>query len=221
MVGSRSNGDFIDRQHEGWSGFEINGVADKMLPVMPTEKPNLVLILLGSNDCFHAKRDNNIGYAHSAKNRMWTLVQKVYSLSPGVTIILATLPATLDAAEAPYIQAANAGFRNLVQELQGKRQKIELAEMYTDWLKPGDYSDSTHFKLSGYAKIAAVVAEAFKRVETKGWIVPPIKTGIPDNAGCLPSPDGFRGPVRTQSGNGHDDADGMMYCDMYGRGHDE
>jgi hypothetical protein len=221
MIGSRSNGDFIDHQHEGWSGFEIDGVADKMLPVMTSEKPNLVLILVGSNDCFRAKHENNIGYAHAAKERMRNLVQKVYALSPGVTIILVTLPATTNADDGPWIQAANEGFRALVQELQGQGQKIELAEMYTDWLQPGDHSDSIYFNNAGYAKVAATFSEAFKRVETKRCLSPPIDTGISDSAGCLPSSYGFSGPVRTQQGNGYDDGDGMMYGDMYGRGHDE
>lgn len=221
MIGSRINGDFDDRHHEGWSGYEISGLTDKMLPAMTSDKPNLVLILLGSNDCFRARRKGDIDYAYSAKDRMWSLVQKAYSLSPGVTVILATLPATTDPGDEPYIQAANAGYRSMVEELQAQGQKIELAEMYTSRLQAGDHSDPIHFNDAGYAKIAAIFAEAFQRVEAKKWIVAPVNDGEAPKQGCLPSPDGFRGPIRTQQGYGYDDQDGMMYCDMYGRGHDE
>ena len=207
MVGSRSNGDFIDHQHEGWPGIDIDGVASKMLPVMTTQKPNLVLILVGSNDCFRAKREDNMGYARSAKDRMRTMIEKIYDLSPGVTIILATLPATTDDSNEPFIQAANTGYRELVHELQDRHQKIELAEMYTNWFSSVDHSDSIHFNTRGYAKMAALFADAFDRVKAKGWIMSPINTGIPDTAGCYPSPDGFRGPVQTQQGNGYDDGD--------------
>ncbi|KAF2830002.1 SGNH hydrolase [Ophiobolus disseminans] len=181
MVGSRVHGNFSDLQHEGWPGYEIEGVASKMLTVMTTQKPNLVLMLLGSNDCFHAKRDGNLGYARSAKDRMNAMLEKIYDLSPGVTVILATLPPTTDPANEPYIQAANAGYRELVSDLQGKSRNIELAEMYTDWFEPGDRSDSIHFNDAGYAKMAAIFADAFNRVENKNWLAEPIDTGVPDN----------------------------------------
>jgi lysophospholipase L1-like esterase len=221
MVGSRSHGDFTDNQHEGWPGLEVEGVASNMIPVMTAQKPNLVSILLGTNDCMHARRDENLDYARSAKDRMRTLIWQIYSSSPGVTVILATLPPTTDSSNEPYIQAANADYRELVSELQGQGQKIELAEMYTKWFEAGDHSDSLHFTDAGYAKMAAIFAQAFSRVEAKGWITSPPVTGIPDSAGCLPSPDGFRGPIQTQLGNGYDDGDGMRFCDMYGRGYDE
>jgi lysophospholipase L1-like esterase len=77
MVGSRSEGDFPDRQHEGWPGLEIDNVAKKMLPVMTEQKPNLVLILLGTNDCIRAAHDKNMAYVETAKDRVRTLIEKI------------------------------------------------------------------------------------------------------------------------------------------------
>lgn len=205
MVGSRAEGDFSDRQHEGWPGMEINDVAVKMLPIMTTQKPNLVLILLGTNDCLQARRDKSMSYAKIMKDRMRTMIEKIYSLSLNVTIILATLPPTRDTGNEPYIQTVNAGFKQLAQELQGLGRKIELVDMYTNWLRPEDYSDTIHFKPLGYAKLAALFADGFSRVEAKGWLSVPADTSIPDNAGCYPSPGGFHGPVQTQQGSGQDD----------------
>jgi lysophospholipase L1-like esterase len=207
MVGSRAQGDFFDRQHEGWPGFEIDQVALKMLLVLTTQKPNLVLILLGSNDCFHAQRDSNMEYARSTKNRMRSLLERVFAEVKDTTVILATLPPTLDPSNEPYFNMANSGYKDLARELREQGRKIELADMYTTWLLPEDYSDSIHFKSSGYTKLAAMFAKAFSNVEAKGWLTPPLDTGIPDNSGCYPSQSGFRGPVLTQRGSGHDDGD--------------
>jgi lysophospholipase L1-like esterase len=111
MVGSRSEGDFSDRQHEGWPGLEINDVAAKLLPIMTTQKPNLVLILLSSNDCFRARREKSTDYASKMKDRMRTMIEKIDSVSPNVTIILATFSPTRDAGNEPYIRIATTGFK--------------------------------------------------------------------------------------------------------------
>jgi lysophospholipase L1-like esterase len=184
MVGSRAHGDFSDRQHEGWPGLKIDDVALKMLPVMTSQKPNLMLILLGSNDCFQGRRENNMDYARTMKDRMRNLIGRVYSTSSDITIILATIPPTTDAGNEPYIQTANVGYKELSSELQRHGRKIELVNMYTTWLKPEDYSDSIHFKPQGYAKLAALFADGFSRAEKKGWLTAPIDTGIGDSAGC-------------------------------------
>jgi hypothetical protein len=39
MVGSRAQGDFSNNQHEGWPGYEIDQVVDKMLPILTTLPP--------------------------------------------------------------------------------------------------------------------------------------------------------------------------------------
>jgi hypothetical protein len=131
-------------------------------------------------------------YARSAKDRMRALIERVFTEVKNTTVVLATLPPTRDPSNEPYITAANAGFKDLANELEEKGRKIELVDMYTPRLHPEDYSDSIHFKPSGYAKLAAMFAKGFSRVEAKGWLAPPVDTHIPDSKGCYPSPEGFR-----------------------------
>lgn len=207
MVGSRAHGDFEDHRHEGWPGLEVEQVAAKMIPVLTEQKPNIATILLGTNDCNHAKRDSNMEYARTAKDRMRTLIDRIYSEVDGSTVFLATLPRILDTETDRYIQTANAGYIALAQELARKGRKIELVDMYTTWLAPEDYSDLIHFKPTGYSKIAALFSKAFARVEAKGWLTAPPRTAIPDSTACYPNPNRFRGPIRTQQGSGNDDGD--------------
>ncbi|KAF2713128.1 carbohydrate esterase family 3 protein [Pleomassaria siparia CBS 279.74] len=222
MVGSKSNGDFADDQNEGWPGLQIDDVAQKMMSVLTRQKPNLILILLGSNDAFKALADNNMAFAVSSKDRMRTLINTIVTESPGVTIMLATLPPTLTPANEPYIQTVNTGFRDLVTELASSGTKIMSVEMYSTWFTAEDHSDPIHFTVSGYTKMAAIWADAFKILETKGWLSTPIDTGDGDTVGCYPSPDTsmpyvlenlanyisslkVTGPVQTQVGSGVDD----------------
>jgi lysophospholipase L1-like esterase len=219
MVGSRAEGEFIDNQHEGWPGLEIDQVAYRMQPVLTSQKPNLVLILVGSNDCFHAKRDNSMEYARATKDRMKKMIERIYSEVADTTIILATLPPTLDASDELWIKTANSGYKELAQELAKQGRKIELVDTYSTWFVPEDHSDSIHFKPSGYKKLAALFAGTISRVEAKKWLSEPLKTEISDSIGCYPSPGDFHGPVRTQSGSGHDDGD-FTYASTFERSKD-
>jgi lysophospholipase L1-like esterase len=173
MVGSRTQGDFFNNQHEGWPGFEIDQVADKMLPVLTTQKPNLVLILLGSNDCFHGKRDNNMIYVRATKDRMRKTIERIFFEVANTTIILATLPPTREATDDLWIKTTNSGYKELAQELAKQGRKIELVDLYSTWFLPEEYSDSIHFKPPGYKKMAALFASAFSQVEAKGWLSAP------------------------------------------------
>lgn len=79
--------------------------------------------------------------------------------------------------------------------------------MNSGYITAGELVDGTHPGNAGYLKMAAIWSAAFKKVFTKGWIKNAIDTGHPDDgdATCMPSPDGFRGPVKTQQGSGFDD----------------
>jgi hypothetical protein len=81
MVGSRSNGEFEDNQHEGYPGKQIDEVGQLMLPTLTSAKPNLVLILVGSNDCFKAQDKNDMGYAKATKGRMKAVVDRMLQIS--------------------------------------------------------------------------------------------------------------------------------------------
>jgi hypothetical protein len=53
MVGSQSTGNFNDKQHEGHSGKVIGEITD-LMDCGLNQKPNLVLINAGTNDCLQA-----------------------------------------------------------------------------------------------------------------------------------------------------------------------
>src|SRR5262245_2612619 len=54
FVGSLSHGtkEFLDREHEGYSGYRINEICQSFESTFIRTQPDIVLLLAGSNDLF-------------------------------------------------------------------------------------------------------------------------------------------------------------------------
>ncbi|KAF2114469.1 SGNH hydrolase-type esterase domain-containing protein [Lophiotrema nucula] len=203
MVGCQSTGDFADKQHEGHPGAIISGVYD-FVDCSIGQKPNLVLINLGTNDCVGADQFGGLAFAQGTYDRMKSLVDKLFTQIDGTTILLSTLLPNGNDGGIKYVPVANEGYRRLVLQYQAQGKKIALAEMNNGFITIDDINpaDGTHPNNLGYKKMAAVWAATFNTVQQKGWITPPAELSGPDEGGndCLPSPDNFEGPVQTQAG---------------------
>lgn len=202
MIGSKENGDFADNQNEGHPGYQIAAVMEAMDPVMSEQKPNLVLINAGTNDCTQADDptltpvNTGIGWVETAPDRMKTMIDKIFQESPGVTVILSTILPNFSAGNAPsYVNVANQGLRALAADYIAAGAKLVLAEMNAGWwVYPTDFSDVTHPTDAGYRKMAAIWAQAFQEVVSKGFLIDPIDTGLGDgdsSSTCLPSGSSF------------------------------
>jgi lysophospholipase L1-like esterase len=97
FVGSGSNGpDMVDgvafpRNHEGHSGWTIapaggrSGVSTLVASVMPQHDPDVVLLMIGTNDAI-----DNYEMANAPK-RLGELIDAIYAQLPEVLIVVATL----------------------------------------------------------------------------------------------------------------------------------
>ncbi|KAF1993338.1 carbohydrate esterase family 3 protein, partial [Amniculicola lignicola CBS 123094] len=219
MVGSGSDGAFNDNQHEGHPGALIRELLDPRpekyldeLQVGMKYKPNVVLILVGSNDCVQGHIANDKTFQNARILEMETLINWVYDNSAGVTVILATLPPTGPSSQFPdlnsYVFLLNNEYRKLVLRYKSNGKRIELADMNTGFFQQpadGTPGDVLHPNNQGYAKLAAVFAKAMQSVESS--IQTPTNTGIPDKGTgvCPPNANSFSGPVQTQRGSGVED----------------
>jgi lysophospholipase L1-like esterase len=95
------------------------------------QKPNIVLIHVGTNDCTGAG-DDDAGRANiaDAENRLRNLVNYVFEQSDGVTIILSTLLPNAKPLGNTYVDIVNEGIRRIATD---SNRKIQLAEMSKDW----------------------------------------------------------------------------------------
>ena len=74
-IGSKENGLFADNQNEGHPGYVIDQVKSAMDPVLNDEKPNLVLINAGTNDCTLADSQyGGISYVQGVGQRYQQLI---------------------------------------------------------------------------------------------------------------------------------------------------
>ncbi|KAI1344689.1 SGNH hydrolase-type esterase domain-containing protein [Xylariaceae sp. FL0016] len=177
MVGSHPNGTMLDNDSEGWPSFIIDEVHAKASANVPQYKPNMILINAGTNDC-----TRNIDIPN-AGGRMSNMLDDLYRLSPGTTIVLSTLLVNGDKAAEPRIEQYNSQLRSLVTTRQSQGQRIVLAEMQSS-VGPttAELVDGTHPTDAGYVKMANIWFAAVKDAAAKGFLAPPQPVaGIPDD----------------------------------------
>ena len=82
-IGSKENGLFADNQNEGHPGYVIDQVKSAMDPVLKDEKPNLVLINAGTNDCTQADSlFGGIAYVEGVGQRYQELLDRKLHENP-------------------------------------------------------------------------------------------------------------------------------------------
>ncbi|KAI1350842.1 hypothetical protein F5Y01DRAFT_315312 [Xylaria sp. FL0043] len=167
MVGSRTHGQFADNDVEGWPSFIIDSVTEKARDAVPKYKPNLILINVGTNDA-----TGNIDI-ENAGERMRTLVQTCFDLSPGVVVLLSTLLPNTHAPD--NVLEINRLYRDLVIELQAAGKKIELADMDDGFITLDHILPcGTHPTIEGQRRMAAVWGLAIQEIEERGdWFQAP------------------------------------------------
>ncbi|KAI0811428.1 carbohydrate esterase family 3 protein [Xylaria sp. FL0064] len=167
MVGSRNHGQFADNDVEGWPSFIIDSITEKARDAVPKYKPNLILINAGTNDA-----TGNIDI-ENAGERMRTLVQTGFDLSPGVVVVLSTLLPNTHAPD--NVLEINRLYRDLVIELQAAGKKIELADMNDGFITLDHILPcGTHPTIEGQRRMAAVWGLAIQEIEERGdWFQAP------------------------------------------------
>lgn len=180
----------------GYPGAVIDDVKGYMLSALGYQ-PNVVLILLGTNDCIQNVDINN------AAARMGGLVDEIFKRVVGVSIIVAKLPPLGDGGWEDRCKIFNSGLDAMVTARSGKRlmswnihDALSLQDITSDKIHPSD---------SGHAKIAQEFGNAINYIGS--WIQPAVNTGIPDtdngngaNNQCEKKP-GI-GPFQIAVGNG-------------------
>lgn len=165
FVGSRHGGDCYDPDHEGYSGFMINGgpepsIGEFMPDRLRTYKPDVLTIMIGTNDILGGYEIDN------APERLEAMLDKAFTLMPeDGTVFLATIPpadiSILGGSDEiakrydGYIDTFNAQVRELVRKKQGEGKRIELVEAGTA-LSKSDLIDGVHPNAEGYKKLADV-----------------------------------------------------------------
>ncbi|KAF2432141.1 SGNH hydrolase [Tothia fuscella] len=168
-VGSQKGGTFPQNSHEGWIGFTIEQISQRADdPKALGAKPNLVLLLAGTNDM--TKNDPK-----GASAKLQKLVEKIVKKDAGVVVILGTLP-PITATYMPngksdsalIISEFNRALPGMARALTEKGAKVLVADLSA--VKLGDLKDLIHPDDAGYSKMAAGWFRAIEDVAAKGWL---------------------------------------------------
>jgi lysophospholipase L1-like esterase len=149
LVGSQSNGpaSLGDKNHEGRSGWRIEQIHSNVEGWLSQHQPQLVLLLIGTNDMLQ-----NYQVAQ-APQRLSALIDTIVSEAPQSRIILGTIPPASHAATNDRIVQYNSALRGIVVEKATQGVAITLVDMY-EAMTVGDLADGVHPNLIGYNKLA-------------------------------------------------------------------
>lgn len=160
MVGSRKSGTMSDNDVEGWPGYTINQVFDKVKAQYHL-KPDLVLINAGTNDCTQDQEEALV----NAKGRMTNMVRGIFDNIDDVTIVLSGLLPNKNRNDCT--RRLNDQYRTIVSEMAGR--KIVFADTWGSFTFD-DLADTTHPNDAGYKKMADIWWRAVRNAADKGFL---------------------------------------------------
>ncbi|KAJ7058771.1 lipolytic enzyme [Mycena amicta] len=163
MVGSQKGGTMADPDNEGYPGFVISQVNTKANLAMPVQRPNVVTLLVGTNDAAQ-----NLDLAN-APARLTTLIQNVLDAPPLTLVIVSTLPPNANAAEDARIDTYNAALPGVVSKFVAAGRSVVLVDCHAV-VAVADLVDGTHPNDAAYARMAKVFYNGFQSAFSSGWI---------------------------------------------------
>ncbi len=156
FVGSQCNGSSFmsDCQHEGYSGMGIAKLQSRVSAgAIKTYKPDVVTILVGSNDMWVSLSNRSPisdSLANTRVSDLGKLIDSIHKDAPSALVIVAK-PATPNTATRPL-----GIYRNGIDTLATTRSYVKVVDF------SGFSNDGTHYKPAGFEKIAAAFAGKIK-----------------------------------------------------------
>jgi lysophospholipase L1-like esterase len=147
-VGDYENGpnSFPDPDHQSTLGQSADGIAWLAPDLMAKHKPNIVLLMIGSNDIEGGDEPSNLG------SEIGQILDRIAEQLPGTTTYVSTLtPLSPDISGSEAIPLANQAIQAAVVQAQEEGQRVRLVEPK---LTLEDLTDGVHPNATGHAKIA-------------------------------------------------------------------
>ncbi|KAJ7046221.1 lipolytic enzyme [Mycena alexandri] len=163
MVGSQKNGNFLDPDNEGYPGFIISQVDAKGIAAMAVQRPNIVTLLVGTNDMI-----DNVDPA-GAPARLTQTIQDVLDAPPLTLVVVSTLPPNADGPSNGRITTYNAALPAVVKSFTDAGRSVILVDSHSV-VAVGDLVDGTHPNDAAYARMAKLFYNGIQQAFANGWI---------------------------------------------------
>jgi lysophospholipase L1-like esterase len=185
MVGSERVGEMRDNDVEAHPGNRVDQVHEWASHSVPTSKPNLFLMNVGSNDCLQHWDLPNYHV------RLHDFINYLLRQSPKGTVVMSTLLTNTVPDTEPCILHLNRQIRELYTTLAMAGRPVVLAEMHDQFVPEGDSlerphrenitPDGTHPDDAGYAMMARIFFQSIREADSKGFFQAADYIGIPDD----------------------------------------
>lgn len=164
-IGSQHSGTMGSNDNsEGYPGYLINEIAGNLSAHGAlTQKPNLVLIMAGTNDI---NRDIDVD---TAPGRLGVLIDEVITACPDAAILVAEITPILNSASEARAETFNAAIPLLTAKRVDSGSHVLTVNM-SSYLTAGDLIDGLHPSDEGYAKMANAWFDGIQKAADKGWI---------------------------------------------------
>lgn len=171
MVGSRKGGNTKDPDVEGWSGLNITQVAAKARAALPKYTPNIVTILLGTNNM--AKDET----AKPAPESFGNLIDEILARPEMTAVIASTLPPLKDKNANERVKVFNSELKKVVKTRADKGKWVLLVDS-NKVLTLNDLVDGMHPGDGGFEKIAKVFYDGITQAGKNNWISTPTDASV-------------------------------------------
>ena len=174
FIGSQKAGTMTNNENEGHSGAIIDQIASYAYLSLP-ERPNVVLLMAGTNDM-----NNNVD-PDGAPARLSALIDEILAACPDAVVVVAQIIPAANLDTFTRLTTYNARISLLVNQKQTAGKHVIKAWMP---LTTDDLSDGLHPNDLGYSKMANGWIDALVRAKSKDWIGQPV---VINNTGEQPT----------------------------------
>ncbi|KAH8801321.1 hypothetical protein DL96DRAFT_1823782 [Flagelloscypha sp. PMI_526] len=163
FIGHTKSGDMDDNDNEGHPGAHISDLDQYLQPVID-ERPNLVLLMAGTNDI--AQDDDVAG----APGRLMKIVDHLSDALPNAAILVATIPVLGNDDQEARANAYNAEVNKLLLRRAADGRHVLAVPMEN--LTVEDLDDGIFPNEHGYADMAYQWVAGIWQAQAWGWIGP-------------------------------------------------
>ena len=139
----------FDRDHEGFSGYRTDQLAEIARSVSARQQPDIVLLWAGINDIW----EQGAAGVTNARFGLRDIIEDLRASVPGVTILLALTP-PYDHDNSEFVTPLNTAIADIVVELDSPGSPIILVDLHSGYNIGSMTWDNVHQNRNGEAWVA-------------------------------------------------------------------
>ena len=156
FVGSQQNGQTatpaFDYDHEGYSGWRDNQIADNVYSWLSANSADVVLLHIGTNDISADPLDTDTSDVER-------ILDEIDRFDENITVVLARIinrAGYPDSLESQKTTEFNANIQNMADARIANGDKLIVVDHETALIYPDDLADTVHPNITGYNKMTDV-----------------------------------------------------------------